>query len=275
MTKFADLHIHTHYSDSTLSPQEVVEEAHRLKIACIAITDHDTIDGIGPTQIAAKSFDIEVIPAIELSSEIQGKDVHILGYFIDCSHSLLKEELTKMQAARVERIKKMIQKLKAQGIDNIDFAQDFGDTRSYSLGRPHLAMVLKQKGWVSSISEAFEKYLGEGCPAYVGKWKISPYEAIALIRKSAGLAVLAHPMVTNRDELIPGFVEAGLRGIEVYYPNYSKTTIDYYKGIAKKHKLITTGGSDAHGKAKSNTTIGKVRIPYTTVETMKEELQKS
>ena len=269
MAKFADLHIHTHYSDSTLSPLEVVEEAHRCGLASIAITDHDTTSGIKPAQLAAKDFDLEVIPAIELSSETQGKDIHLLGYFINCSSSILIETLSKMQDARIERMKSMIQKLKSHGINNVDFAEVSSLTQSNAIGRPHLAMILKEKGWVSSIPEAFTKYLGEDCPAYVPKFKISSCDAISLIRKSGGIAVLAHPMITNKDELIPSFVEAGLKGIEVYYPNYSEVTTRYYEGIAKKHDLIVTGGSDAHGKARPSTFIGKVRVPYEIVEKLK------
>ena len=274
MTKFADLHIHTHYSDSTLSPEEVVQEAANGGLSCIAITDHDTIDGVKPTQLAAEPFDLEVISGIELSSEAQGKDIHILGYFIDCSNAVLQTELKKMQKARITRIKGMVEKLKIQGIDNITYEEVAILTHSDAIGRVHLASVLKKKGWVSSIPEAFEKYIGEECPAYVSKFKISPYEAISLIKQSGGIAVLAHPMITNKDELIPSFVHAGLQGIEVYYPNYSDVTLRYYEGIAKKHNLVMTGGSDAHGKAKANTCIGKTRVSYDFVVQMKEQLAK-
>ena len=269
MTKLADLHIHTHYSDSTLSPQEVVREAVACGLGCIAITDHDTTEGIKPTQVAAENFDLEVVPAIELSSEIHGKDIHLLGYFIDCSSEILIKELEIIQHDRGERIKNMIHKLKEYGVDNIDYEDVKPFNHSGSIGRPHLAMVLKEKGWVSSVAQAFEKYIGEGCPAYVSKFKLSPSEAISLIRKSGGIAVLAHPMVTNRDELIPSFVAAGLQGIEVYYSNCSAVTTSYYEGIAKKHNLLMTGGSDAHGKAKVNTFIGKTSIPYELVDKLK------
>ena len=148
MTKFADLHIHTYYSDSTLSPQDVVTEAQERQLSCIAITDHDTIEGIKPTQQAALASGLEVIPAIELSSELQGKDIHILGYFMDCDKVVLKGELAKMRSARIERIQKMIEKLKAFGVNNIEF-EEVSALSSDSLGRPHLAAILKEKGWVS------------------------------------------------------------------------------------------------------------------------------
>jgi len=126
-----------------------------------------------------------------------------------------------------------------------------------------------EKGYVSSIPEAFQKYIGEGCPGYISHFKLSTYEAVDLITKSQGVAVLAHPAITNKDELIPSFVDAGLKGIEVYYPNQTKAVEDHYKGIARKYGLITTGGSDAHGDAKKNTFIGKARIDYQIVEQLK------
>ena len=169
----------------------------------------------------------------------------------------------------------MIEKLKTLGIDNITLEEVCSLTKSKSVGRPHLAAVLKEKKWVGDISQAFQKYLGEDAPAYVGKFKISPEEAVALIRNSGGVAVMAHPMFTNKDEIIPSLVRAGMGGIEVYYPNCAETTIQHYEGIAKKHDLVMTGGSDAHGKAKTNTYIGKRRIPYEFVEQLKQRAKQA
>lgn len=269
MSKFADLHIHTYFSDGTSSPAEVVSEALEVGLSCIAITDHDTIDGIEPTIKIANKKNLEIISGIELSSEVDGKDIHILGYLLDIKQDALIEKLTQMQEVRIERLKKMILKLKSLGINNIEFEEVARLSRSKSVGRPHLAKVLKDKGWVSSISEAFGKYLGETSPAYVPKYKISTYEAIKFIRSQGGVSVLAHPMLTNRDELIPSFVEAGLQGVEVYYPNLSQTVADHYIGLAKKYNLLLTGGSDAHGKAKTSTFVGKIKIPYDLVEKLK------
>ena len=270
MTKFADLHIHTHYSDSTLSPQEVVQESIKAKLACIGITDHDCIAGVAQTQQAAEESGLEVIAGVELSSEIEGKDVHILGYFVDIVDQDFNSELSKMQEHRILRIKKMVECLNQLGMKDVDFHEVLNLTKSNAVGRPHLAAVLKEKGKVSSMAEAFTKYIGEGCPAYVPKYKRTPFEAIKLVRKAGGVAVLAHPVVTNKDELIPSFVEAGLQGLEVYYPNYSNTTIKHYLGIARKHHLAVTGGSDAHGDAKTNSYVGKAQVPYQYVIQLKE-----
>ena len=270
MKKDADLHIHTFYSDSTDSPEEVVKSALQEKLSCIAITDHDTLEGIKPTQVAAQNSDLEVLSGVELSAEIEKKDIHILGYLVDDGSRVLSNRLKEIQNLRLNRIKKMIELLKSLGVDNIRYEEVCQLTQSDSVGRPHLARVLLQKGWVKTIKEAFDKYLAEGAPAYVPKFKMTPLDAIELIRKSGGIPVLAHPMMNNRDEIIPSLVEAGLLGIEVYYPNCSETVIKYYEEIAKKHNLITTGGSDAHGRSKENTFIGKKRISYEIVEQLKQ-----
>jgi len=247
----------------------VIEQAHANGLSCIAITDHDTIDGIGPTLKEAKQYDIEVISGIELSSEINGKDVHILGYLFDCQNQEFADRIKYMQGVRVDRMQEMIKKLKPLGIDNITLEEVCALAQSDSVGRPHLAAKLIEKGWVSNIKMAFNKYLADDAPAFVPKFKQTPNEAIALIQKVGGITVLAHPMLTKVDELIPGFVEAGLGGIEAYYPNTTDTVMNFYEGLAKKHGLVVTGGSDAHGDAKKYTYIGKKTIPYELVEKLK------
>ncbi|MDP8266015.1 MAG: PHP domain-containing protein [Candidatus Aceula meridiana] len=268
--KFADLHIHTNYSDSTLSPEQIVLKAVDQGLSCIAIADHDTVDGVVPVQKVAAFHDLEVIPAIELSSELNNQDIHVLGYFMDCKNEIFKVKLREIQDVRIKRIEEMIEKLKEFGIDNITIEEVCALNKSDSVGRPHLAMILEEKGWVSSLQQAFNKYLAEGAPAYVKKYKQTPYEAIELIQKAGGVAVLAHPMVTKRDELIPSLVKAGLKGLEVYYPNCPKSVEKYYEGLVKKHDLIATGGSDAHGEGKPNTFIGKAKAPYSAVEQLRQ-----
>lgn len=270
MTKSADLHIHTYCSDGTMSPQEVVQEAVRIGLNAISITDHDTIDGIAPAIEAARGQDLEIVPGIELSTEVNGKDVHMLGYLFNWQDSSLVAQLEIMQNARVERMKKMIEKLTALGVRDISFEEVSASARTKSLGRPHLAAMLVKKGVVSSMKDAFEKFLGEGAAAYAPKFKQAPHEAIRLIKSLGGVAVLAHPMLTNVDELIPGFVQAGLGGLEVYYPNCSDNVMQFYRNLAQKYKLLMTGGSDAHGEAKRHTFIGKLRIPYDLVDEMKK-----
>jgi predicted metal-dependent phosphoesterase TrpH len=270
MASGADLHIHTYFSDSTSSPQEVVDDALKAELSCIAITDHDILEGVDPTIEAARPHGLEVVPGIELSSEFENCDIHILGYFIDHQKGPLFEKIDVFLDARVERMKKMIMNLKSVGVNNIEFEEVCALTKSRAVGRPHLAMLLVQKGWVSNMKSAFEKYLGPGCPGYAPKYKQTPFEAIDLIRSCGGVAVMAHPMQTQKDELIPRFAAAGLKGLEVYYPNCINTITEFYERIAKKNGLIATGGSDAHGKAKSYTYVGKRTVPLEVVEQLRQ-----
>jgi predicted metal-dependent phosphoesterase TrpH len=269
MTRLADLHIHTYFSDSTSSPEEVVEQARAHGIDCIAIADHDTIQGIEPAIKAAERYSIEVLTGIELSSEINGKDIHILGYLFSRTNQKFVDQINRMQNARVVRMQEMIEKLKAMGIGNITPEEVSRLAQSDSLGRPHLATLLREKGWVATEQMAFDKYLADDAPAFVPKFKQTPYEAIKLIHSAGGVAVLAHPMLTGVDELIPSFVEEGLNGLEVYYPGNSDSTTRFYEGLAKKYHLVATGGSDAHGSVKKHTDVGKIKIPYELVEALK------
>ena len=266
----ADLHIHTYFSDSVSSPQEVVDEALKAGLSCISITDHDIVQGVAPTIQAALPHAIEVVPGIELSSEFENCDIHILGYFIDYQKGPLLEKIDIFLDARMERMKKMIMNLKGLGVNNIEFEEICALTHSRAVGRAHLAFLLQQKGWVPNIKSAFEKYIGQGCPGYAPKHKQTPFEAIELIRSCGGVAVMAHPMQTQKDELIPRFAAAGLRGLEVYYPNCMNTVTEFYERIARKNNLIATGGSDAHGKIKPYTYVGKKTVSLEVVEQLRQ-----
>ncbi len=274
MNHFADLHIHTFFSDGSQSPESVVEEACHAGLSCISITDHDTMAAVKAAQAAGADWGIEVIPGIELSTQVQGKDIHILGYFMDLENSSLVQKLEEFRATRFARIAQMVENLKKQGVDNLCFEDIKQQAKSDALGRPHLAAALVEKGWAANSWQAFDKFIGDQCEAYVPKHTQTPKQAIALIRQAGGVAVLAHPMVTNRDELIAGFVDDGLGGIEVYYPNCPDAVIFYYEGLARKYKICMTGGSDAHGKNKTNTWIGKRRIPCELVEQLRVRAKK-
>jgi HisJ family histidinol phosphate phosphatase len=273
MPAFADLHIHTYYSDSTSSPQEVVDEAVKNGLSCISITDHDVIDGVVPTMEAAKLVNLEVIPGIELSSEFEGKDIHILGYYVDFQKGPLFEKISSFLDERVKRMKQMIVNLQSVGIKDITYEEAAAMTKSRAVGRAHLATLLIQKGHVNNFKSAFDKYLAVGRPGFAPKFKQTPFEAIDLIHQSGGLAVMAHPMVTQKDELISRLVKAGMDGLEVYYANTMPAVTQFYVNLARKHKLLLTGGSDAHGKTKVFTYVGKEQIPYELVEKMKEKLK--
>lgn len=266
--KTADLHLHTYFSDGTWSPAELVEEAKKAGIACIGITDHDCVSAIAPA-IRAAHGDIEVVAGVELTSEIGGNEVHMLGYCIDTHSPLLKKELTRMQERRVNRVHDILGKLKEQGVE-LAAQEVFDMAGKGSVSRLHIAQAMFKKGIVASIPEAFGRFIGNKSPAYVGKFNLTTHEAIELIGKCKGVAVLAHPAISNCDELMPGFVEAGLAGLEAYYPEHSPTITRYYVEMAQKYNLLVTGGSDCHGKAKPGIEVGTVRIDYELVEKLKE-----
>ncbi len=167
MTRLADLHIHTLHSDSTLSPNEVIEQAYQNGLRCVGITDHDILDGIHPVMAEARKYGLEVIPGVELSCDMNGREVHILGYLFDCTHEPLMDRLKTIQDARAERMKAMIAKLKSLGIEGIQFEEVAALAKTKAMGRPHLAMILQKKGIVSDIKGAFDRYLAQGAAAYV------------------------------------------------------------------------------------------------------------
>ncbi len=273
MQRFADLHIHTYFSDGTDSPQEVVAQARVAGLSCIAITDHDVLDAVASAMEAGATCGLEVIAGVELSTQADAKDMHILGYFVNHTQGLLFNQCERFREKRQERMKEMIANLKSAGVDDITYEEVCALTKSRAVGRVHLALLLKQKGWVKSITGAFGKYLGDGCPGYAPKYRQTPFEAIDLIHSSGGLAVMAHPMLTQKDEWISRLANAGLDGLEVYYPNCSDVVTQFYARIARKYKLLMTGGSDAHGTVKAYTHIGKNRVSYETVEAMKDKVR--
>ena len=265
--KFADLHVHTNFSDGTNSPEDAVRLAKDAGLYSIAITDHDTVAALDRAIKAGREYSIEVVPGIELSADMGSSEVHILGYFIDYNKDWFKDKLNELSEARVKRIYEMVEKLSSLNI-KIDPDEVFELAKGATVGRLHLARAMQKEGCVGSIHEAFQKYIGDKGPAYVSRFKLTPKEAIQTILKLRGLPVLAHPNTFYHDELIPDFIEMGLKGIEVYYPEHNSATVKHYKAIADKYKLLVTGGSDFHGSAKPDIPIGKIRIPYRLVEDM-------
>ena len=264
-----DLHIHTDFSDGTMSPEQVVKEASRLNFRTIAITDHDTVDAIEIAQIVGSMEGVDIIPAIELSSNYSSTDIHLLGYFVDIKNSTLLEKLAELRSERVERIKKITKKLRALGV-NIADQEVFDVSKEGSPGRMHIADVLCSKGYCSGIRESFQKYLSDNGPAYVPKEALTLKDAIELIISSDGVPVLAHPGVNKRDTLIPKMVEYGLQGIEVYYPTHQPDAVKRYMRFAKKYDLVATGGSDCHGNRKPEIALGNIRISDDLVERIKD-----
>ncbi|MGE5473717.1 MAG: PHP domain-containing protein [Ignavibacteriales bacterium] len=271
-----DLHVHTTASDGTLTPYQLVKHASEKGLSAVAITDHDTIAGIKEAISAGQEFGVEIIPGLEISVDHES-EMHILGYFLKPSVEL-ENRLKDLRVRRNKRNVKIINKLNEFGFDiSIDEIQN--KARHESVGRPHIASVLLSKGYVKSISEAFDVYLAEGRKAYFERERISPKEGIDLIKNAGGISVLAHPKYLRQDgveDVIASLKEVGLQGIEVYYSMNKKEEIIRYKRIAKRLCLIATGGSDFHGTNKENIEIGcglgDLRIKYEIIENMRKIL---
>jgi len=269
--KNVDLHIHTTFSDGSSTVKEVLETAYSKGIKAISITDHDCTDAYPYAFELGAQLGIEVIPGVELSSEIDGTDIHVLGYFIDPNNEILAGRLSEMKDARYYRAKKMVENLNKQGID-LRFETVLSIAGVGAIGRPHIAAAMLKEELVYSFREAFEKYIGYGSPSYVEKLKMEPKEVFDLVKQSGGVPVLAHPGVTQVDERIPEFIREGLLGIEVYHTEHPTSAERHYTRIAKKHHLAITGGSDFHSNNHNKSEIGIPLVPYSTVKSLKEKI---
>jgi len=258
-----DLHIHSTISDGQLSPADIVLKAAELGLTVMAITDHDTVDGIAPALVAAQAFPgLNVIPGVEISTDVPNGEVHLLGYFIDYTDPELEATLSRFRGSRVQRAQRMLTKLEAFGI-HIEWQRVQEIAGSGSIGRPHIAQAMLEKGYIASLKEAFVKYIGRGSPAYVEREKMTPVEAVELVLRANGLPVLAHPLTTDvREMTVVELKAAGLVGIEVYYNGYTADEINGLLNLANRHNLIATGGSDYHGvDTNAETMIGGADVP--------------
>jgi predicted metal-dependent phosphoesterase TrpH len=258
-----DLHLHSSVSDGVLSPAEVVTKAAELGLTMISLTDHDNVDGITPALKAAEDYpSLTLIPGLEVSTDTYTGEVHVLGYYIDHSNPELLASLKKLRDSRLGRAQKMIAKLSGMGLP-VEWERVKELSGNGSVGRPHIARALLEKGYIDTLKEAFSKYIGFGGPAYVPREKMTPAEAIELITRSDGLAVLAHPLgIPNLDTLLKTLVKAGLTGIEVYYKDYPSEDRESLADLAEKHGLIATGGTDYHGLDDSTEVMmGEAGVP--------------
>ena len=271
--KFADLHLHTQFSDGTFTPEELVLHAQKGGLACIALTDHDTVEGCPRAAAACAAVSMEFIPGAELTAEYQDTEVHILGYFLDTHNEVLLAKIAKFQTVRQNRIREMVAALNKLGI-SLKAEAVFELANCQSPGRPHVARTLVKEKLVGSLDEAFERFLKKGRPAWVPKAKMSALESIQLIHQAGGMAVMAHPGLNRTDEIIPDLVAAGMDGIECFHTKHSTATSERYLEIADKHHLLVTGGSDCHGYSKGRPLIGTVRLPYEHVQQLAAARQK-
>ncbi|HNR13925.1 MAG TPA: PHP domain-containing protein [Thermodesulfobacteriota bacterium] len=279
-----DLHVHTSASDGTCSPSEVVVLAKKEGLKAIAITDHDTVEGNEEAFHAGSACGVEVISGVEISVEWNKCPVHVLGYFVEWEDGRLERELQKLVQYREERNPQIIEKLNRLGLV-ISYDEVKRKAGNGIVGRPHIAQVLIEKGYVRDSDEAFSEYLQSGAAAYVEKKRLSPREGIQLIKDAGGLAVMAHPFTItaveekNVEDVILLFREYGIEGLEVFYSMHTRTQIQALEGLAKRHSLLITGGSDFHGKLKKNIRLGKgfgnLRISHSLLDAMKNQARAS
>lgn len=271
-----DLHIHTTFSDGTFTPEEVIKEAVLKKMKAIAITDHDNVDGLFIGQEIAKKYNFELINGIEFSCNIDKNEVHILGYFLNLEDKIFLERIESLLKSREERNKKIIEKLKTNGII-VNIEDAYKESSGRILGRPHFARALMKKSYATSIPDAFNRYLGSSGIAYVPRVNCPPEIAVKFLKANGAFASLAHPKFISKDEnftldLIKKLKDYGLDGIEVNYSSFDKSEMKKYKTWAKKFNLITTGGSDFHGENRKNVFIGQAGVDYQKIIEIKKYL---
>jgi hypothetical protein len=260
-----DLHVHTSASDGVYSPAEIVAMAVQLGVNVIALTDHDTVAGIPEAMQAASNSAVRVIPGVEISAESDGVQAHILGYYVDHTARPFVEGLQRFAEARLERAHCIMDRLSDLGI-SLPREQLCEEGQPGAIGRPHIARLMLQQGYVASVEEAFCKYLNHGQRAYVPRAKVTPAEAIGMIHSAGGMAVLAHPWSVLF--LLEPLVTEGLDGLEVYYRDYDSCQHRRLGRLAHEHGLLCTGGTDLHGPGPETLPLGGVRIPAECLEAL-------
>jgi len=271
----ADLHSHTHYSDGTLSPADVVGLARERGVTVLSVTDHDTMAGIPEALEAGRKLGVRVIPGVEMTAHFHDQEMHILGYFADDARwqqAEFQKRLRDFERIRLERCKKMVGRLRELGM-KIDF-EDVTKLKSRgALGRPHVARALLAAGQIRTFDEAFSRFLSRGKPAWVDKARIASEEAISLIHGARGLAILAHPGLLRNERIPAELLDEGLDGIEVYHTKHNARLSSRYLQWAEEHSVLGTGGSDCHGNGHHEPILGSVRIEGTLLENFLRRLQ--
>ncbi|MBI4547442.1 MAG: PHP domain-containing protein [Ignavibacteriae bacterium] len=268
----ADLHTHTIYSDGALSPYELITKAKSVGLETISITDHDSVSGLDEADDTGKKLNVEVVPGVELSASFDGEEVHILGYFIDYRSQSLLSALDVFRKERIQRAERIVDKLNQINIP-LKLESVFATSKGNSIGRPHIATALVNEGHAESYYDAFNKYIGDGRPAYERKMAFSVEETLQLITGSGGLSFLAHPGRLVSEKMLFQIIKAGLDGIEVVHPSHSPDLIRYYRGIVNEYSLLESGGSDFHGGLKNDEgVLGQFGISVSAVETIRRRL---
>jgi hypothetical protein len=266
-----DLHTHTTASDGALAPRALVREAVKHGVRVLAVTDHDTTDGLAEAMEEARQHaGLEIIPGLEINCDVAGGEVHVLGYFVDHAAASFQAFLGEQRRERRDRIHRIAERLAELGMP-IDPAEVFAIVKEGSAGRPHVARVMVQRGYVKSLREAFDRYLHTNGPANVPRKRLTPADAVRFIAAASGVPVLAHPGVAGKDDLIDELIAVGLQGIEVYYAEHTPKQIADYLDRCRRHDLVATGGSDFHGAYTGRTNPpGTPRVPMTAVDGLRE-----
>jgi len=276
VTNTIDLHTHSTASDGVYAPAELVQRASEAGLRVLALTDHDSTDGLTEAARAAQELQIDFIPGIEINTDAGGGEVHVLGYFMEYERPAFQSVLKALRDARVLRGQRMVERLNEQGI-SISWRR-VREIAQGAVGRPHVAQALREAGYVQSIGEAFDKYIGTGCPAYVPRYRLTADDAVRLIASANGLPVIAHPItLPGLDELrawLPHLVDVGMVGLETYYGPYTPQQQDALLDLAEEYHLIPTGGSDFHGPGIHPTPLGGRYVPQEAVERLKTEAAK-
>ena len=250
----ADLHLHTSRSDGTLSPSALVEKGAEHGLRVLSVTDHDTVAGLAEAQEAGARQGVTLVPGVELSVTLQGAELHMLAYGFDPTHAGLRSYLDEMQKARRERAWKMVERLRAHGVEVEDARLRSVIEDTAAAGRPHLASALLRAGHVASTDEAFDRYLGREQPGFVAKPEVPVADALSVVHEAGGVGVLAHPGHWTSSTEIRQLVDAGLDGLELYHRSHGASLRRYYRRLAESYDLLVTGGSDYHGRDPSEET---------------------
>ena len=275
--RIIDLHVHSTESDGTLTPEDLVAEAKKVGLAAFALTDHDTCQGVGKAMPLAASAGIELIPGIELSTDYHGKEVHIVGLYIDIENEQLLKKTAEYQKCRSERNALMVEALQKEGL-SITMEELVAENPDCVITRANIARFLYEHGQIKSVREAFDRYIGDHCKCYVGRLKVASTDAVCLIKEAGGTAILAHPLLyglsnTNLQKMIDELKPAGLDGLEAIYSTYTTGEEQQMKRLARENGLLISGGSDFHGSNKPDIALGRGRghlyIPYSVLETIK------